>query len=388
MLNQEYQTNRPEFQTKLKFLQEPCRISNFIKQLYQILQETECNMEYSHIIHWNEMGDALVITDPVEFTKFLPKHFKAKSLQSFIRQLNLYDFHKVKGYNNCIVFKHPFFNRDHPDNLYLIKRKKVNTINKDFKSKYQRKFTKSKRNKLNGYLIKNQEILSEKIHQNRQLEQLMDKLGNEFRTIKNGCDAWIRQMLVLLMTMISTPNSPLLDSIQNVLSSFKPKNVQDIFQSLDDVEGHVINDVNLRQVLETLNNILNEFILFKGNSSHINNENHNCLNQDAITKTIPDYHKTQNLASYETCLASKISNSLIRVNQINSFDDRFENRNNSTSLLNSVSNSNTKNYNACSIDITAKEPVMDSSFDDFINAFVETISANSEASITNLPSYL
>ena len=55
--------------------------------------------ETNHLVRWNDENEdsGFVITDPKEFEKqILPRYFKKSNLDSFIRQLNIYDFHKNK----------------------------------------------------------------------------------------------------------------------------------------------------------------------------------------------------------------------------------------------------------------------------------------------------
>lgn len=44
-------------------------------------------------------------------------------MNSFVRQLNMYDFHKRRRSAHEIIFYHPYFLRDHPEILMKIKRK-------------------------------------------------------------------------------------------------------------------------------------------------------------------------------------------------------------------------------------------------------------------------
>ncbi|XP_019757209.1 heat shock factor protein isoform X2 [Dendroctonus ponderosae] len=93
----------------------------FIKKLWIIVND-ESNKE---IISWNSSGDGFEMHDQLGFiSQTLPKYFKHNQLSSFVRQLNLYGFHKSQSIERDeFQFTHPFFLKDVPQLLPLIKRK-------------------------------------------------------------------------------------------------------------------------------------------------------------------------------------------------------------------------------------------------------------------------
>ncbi|KZT61546.1 hypothetical protein CALCODRAFT_479820 [Calocera cornea HHB12733] len=99
--------------------------SDFVKKLFRMLEDPN----FSPVVSWNPAGDAFVVRDMTEFTKtILPRLFKHSNFASFVRQLNKYDFHKVKNPDETFgehswTFQHPDFRADRKDMLENIKRK-------------------------------------------------------------------------------------------------------------------------------------------------------------------------------------------------------------------------------------------------------------------------
>lgn len=81
---------------------------------------------------WSHTGDSFVVRNMNDFTKhILPRHFRHSNFASFVRQLNKYDFHKVKNPEEQATqstdqvweFKHPDFIRGREDLLENVRRK-------------------------------------------------------------------------------------------------------------------------------------------------------------------------------------------------------------------------------------------------------------------------
>ncbi|KAJ3807349.1 HSF-type DNA-binding-domain-containing protein, partial [Lentinula aff. lateritia] len=56
------------------------------------------DQSFQDVVSWGPHGDCFVVKDMNEFTKsILPRMFKHSNFASFVRQLNKYDFHKVRS---------------------------------------------------------------------------------------------------------------------------------------------------------------------------------------------------------------------------------------------------------------------------------------------------
>ncbi|EDR10420.1 uncharacterized protein LACBIDRAFT_147701, partial [Laccaria bicolor S238N-H82] len=103
----------------------------FLQKLYEMVNEPK-NAE---LICWSVAGDTFFVLDHERFAhEVLGRWFKHRNFSSFVRQLNMYGFHKIPHLQQGVLksdddkehwnFVHPNFRRDQPDLLCLIQRKK------------------------------------------------------------------------------------------------------------------------------------------------------------------------------------------------------------------------------------------------------------------------
>ncbi|KAA1470262.1 hypothetical protein DENSPDRAFT_679744 [Dentipellis sp. KUC8613] len=107
----------------------PMGTNNFVTKLYQMINDPKS----AHFIAWTELGTSFVVSNVGEFSRsILGSHFKHNNFSSFVRQLNMYGFHKINRTPRAQrtstdaqtwEFSHHKFLRGRPDLLEEIKRK-------------------------------------------------------------------------------------------------------------------------------------------------------------------------------------------------------------------------------------------------------------------------
>ncbi|KAL4483168.1 hypothetical protein ABPG74_019194 [Tetrahymena malaccensis] len=126
-------THTPYFlkQTQKKPVQNRVRTSipTFLVKTYEMLD----NQEHKDIVCWSEDGKSFLIKKHNEFRdQVLPQYFKHNNYSSFVRQLNMYDFHKVRNESTDSEYKNPLFQRGQQKMLSEIKRKSGDNNNDEF----------------------------------------------------------------------------------------------------------------------------------------------------------------------------------------------------------------------------------------------------------------
>ncbi|KAJ3279321.1 kinase-regulated stress-responsive transcription factor skn7, partial [Borealophlyctis nickersoniae] len=102
-------------------------IPEFVKKLFKMLED----QTHADVVSWGIHGDTFVVKERTEFERsVLPKHFKHNNFASFVRQLNKYDFHKIRSTDDgkpygeqAWEFQHPMFQFNKRELLESIKRK-------------------------------------------------------------------------------------------------------------------------------------------------------------------------------------------------------------------------------------------------------------------------
>ncbi|CAD8104147.1 unnamed protein product [Paramecium primaurelia] len=95
-------------------------IPAFLQKTYDILE----NPQLQDIVGWNEDGSGFLVKNVIAFQdQVLPMYFKHRNFASFVRQMNMYGFHKSRSDQKENEFIHPHFKKDQRNLLKKIKRK-------------------------------------------------------------------------------------------------------------------------------------------------------------------------------------------------------------------------------------------------------------------------
>ncbi|SLM39637.1 Winged helix-turn-helix DNA-binding domain [Lasallia pustulata] len=109
-------------------------IPPFVQKLSSFLDEPK----NKDMIRWSDAGDSFIVLDEDEFAKTLiPELYKHNNYASFVRQLNMYGFHKKVGLSDNSMrssekkhkspseYYNPYFKRGRPNLLWLIQKPKT-----------------------------------------------------------------------------------------------------------------------------------------------------------------------------------------------------------------------------------------------------------------------
>jgi hypothetical protein len=133
---------------------------------------------HAEIIRWSDRGDSFVIADVERFAPLLATLIKSRNYYSFVRQLNLYQFRKVRLRTKTPQYQHQLFRQGDESNLRKIRRR----VNSDKISKPRKSKPQSNRIHLREEVVR----LSLRISEMRQTHEEMSK--QKERLIKSNND--------------------------------------------------------------------------------------------------------------------------------------------------------------------------------------------------------
>jgi len=146
--------------------EEDKNIPSFIGKLSIMLQDPSA----APFVSWSPSGESIVVIDPSTFAnQVLPRYFKHSNFASFVRQLNLYGFHKTSQESDVCEFSHPMF-RQGNEHVFADIRRKVPSGSGGEKDQHR---TKSEVDKLmqEVHILKNKQQSFEEALQQKEAEK-------------------------------------------------------------------------------------------------------------------------------------------------------------------------------------------------------------------------
>lgn len=187
--------------------------TTFLLTTYRMLEDKE----NTQVIRWQRDGNSFVITGIEEFVKILPKYFKTRNYSSFVRQLNLYNFHKIKNQEGLIEFGHEQFRKGAIENLQFITRK----INQDSDLGRQKMKTQKpmsfEYNRLLGIIRNLENSLRLANGKNEALSAENQRLSGDLEAVRQQANRETRTLLYILFLLTSNYDSAINQHILRII---------------------------------------------------------------------------------------------------------------------------------------------------------------------------
>ena len=310
---------------KRKSTQIELKQDKFLLKLYEILSKDE----YSKIIHWSQNGTYIIITNIHALSKkILPIYFNHQNYSSFVRQLNIYNFHKIRTEQE--VQEQYFINES------LNKFKTLNEI-KNFKRKEQNKqkclFFKDEDSKIKYTILPNKkEENLQNIDEKIELNENDDKTIEKFKEIiSNGTlDKNIKEKIMIFLLNKSKENYEKNKEMKNSLNEIKIKE-DDVNEQINKINSEIENqNVHLKKIkslyflLVSLLMRKNNFPVEKNGENKLNvmnneinkNKNSNIKLFNFINRYI-DYVGHKNIIGFTRTLKKNKLNLIQKNNSVN-----------------------------------------------------------------------
>jgi len=225
----------------------------FIKKLMEILSD----ITNSHLISWNQNGKSFIVKDTKAFSEeVLPKYFKSCNFNSFVRQLNMYNFHKVRnttsaGDNESCEFENEYFIRNKPQLLCNIKRKS-NEKDTDIKAQFAE--LRNKYFELFCYFKELQEEFQNlKIYYDRKIGLIVRNLNNNNINFSSPLNEITTMNGMNNMNGINNMNSMNIVNNVNEMSNMNNVAIPVIINTTEDESYNYLDSNNLNPINNNIN---------------------------------------------------------------------------------------------------------------------------------------
>ena len=262
----------------------------FLLKLYEILSKEE----YSKIIHWSQNGSYIVITNiHLLAKKILPIYFNHQNYSSFVRQLNMYNFHKIR--TDPDKQEQYFINESLNENKTL---NEIQNFKRKEKNKQKCLFFQDEDSNIKYTILPNKKEEENKIlEESLELEENDDKIVDNFQSLISAgkANSNTKDKILLLLLNKSKENMDKENEIKNKLKEINTKTCEvnsQIKNINDEIESQNIFLKKIKNLYIFLVSLLmrkNNFISEKKNENKINIGNNDINKNKGSKKNLSDF---------------------------------------------------------------------------------------------------
>ena len=260
-------SQQPSYKSK-KLKKGTSKITHFLSQTYRMV------MAESHrgVVRWGSTEDTFLIEDPQKFIKVLPVYFKTKNFASFVRQLNMYGFHKVKNDRGVHEFKHPQFKKGHYEELVHIKRKNI-MVEKD-EEQQDNELDAEEFIQLKEKLDTTRVSLETVTHQNLNLITANKEVASQLYNFKQEYESRLSKFFFMFYFILNSKSDSILTLLKKTLMDLGISYHEDMTKSIEQrtieaseyISSQVLINSNCDHTI--MNKLLNAFTFYVNVGGH------------------------------------------------------------------------------------------------------------------------